>query len=192
MWYGGILEKAVITLQWRAEVETPWVGGGDRTPPQIRTQFSWGFRGVHPGGVRRDPLQKPVPCSPVRDMASYISIMICKSVCQRDSLKHFFPLLKTCHWLDHPCSPPVTLTSSRSLPFANTVPAVFVSKSSEVQVSLCTMLECYRNNRMSYCEIALILKMRGAFLASGSASVAVVVPSDRRWRLSTSDDARAG
>ena len=46
---------------------------------------------------------------------------------------------------------------------------VLVRKSSEVQVSLCMTLEYDRNTRISYCVIALILKMRGSFLASDSA-----------------------
>ena len=46
---------------------------------------------------------------------------------------------------------------------------MLVRKSSYAQVSFCVTLECYRNNRMSYCVIALILKTSGAFLASDGA-----------------------
>ena len=147
-------------------------GLGGQDPPQIRSQLFWGVLGGPPWGVRGGSTLEAGVVFTGRGMASYIPIMICKSVCQRGSLKRFSVVknrpLARLPW----SSTEVTLTSSRSLPFANTVPAVLVRKSSEVQVSLCMTLECYRNNRISYCVIALILKMRGAFLASDSAPVA--------------------
>ena len=63
----------------------------------------------------------------------------------------------------------VTVTSSLSPPFANTVPAMIVRKSSYAQVSFCVTLERYRNNRMPYCVIGMILKTSDAILASDGA-----------------------
>ena len=49
---------------------------------------------------------------------------------------------------------------------------MLVRKSSYAQVSFCVTLECYRNKKISYCVIALILKTGDAFLASDGAPLA--------------------
>ena len=96
-------------------------GGSGQDTPEIRTQLFLGVRGPPWRGQEGSALEAGVVFTGAR-LASYVPIMICNSVCQRDSLKRFVvvknrPLLVRLPWP----STEVTLTLSRSLPFANTV-----------------------------------------------------------------------
>ena len=77
------------TQTWR------YRGLGVRTPPppQNRTQVFWGFRGGPPGKGSGGVHFKSRCRFDRSRYGFFILIMICKSVCERDSLKRF-PLLK--------------------------------------------------------------------------------------------------